>query len=260
MITLDSKRIFAASLVAAALVGMSATSAMAAPQTNGSDAPVYLYDAGSAELFDETDVHEFEYDVIGAPSATDIEARFVCGADAQTTRTFISPVGSERDKSTWIAYASSPFHPEHPREFMMYAMTLSGNTEGAPLSVKTKGGTYSAGIACLKDNDINFASSGLWFSTIDVTPVTGVRSTRTAQPLQLLLRRQPISPSRRRPWLRRRVCSASTSRPAQLPPSATRHWSTVFRPRPASSVSSRSRMVVWRPRRGGTSPQRLLTS
>jgi len=181
MIKLDSKRLFAVTLVAAALVGMSATSAMAADEPAPkpvSDAPVYLFDAGSAELFDETSVHEFEYDVIGGPSATDIEARFVCGADAQTTRTFIAPVGSERDTSAWIAYASFPFHPEHPREFMMYAMTLSGNTEGAPKSIKTNGGTYSAGIACLKDNDINFAESGLWFSTIDVTPVTGAWTAR----------------------------------------------------------------------------------
>jgi hypothetical protein len=173
MIKLDSKRIFAVSLVAASLVGMSATSAMAAPQSNGSDAPVYLYDAGTAEIFATDAVHEFEYDVIGVPSATDVEERFKCSADAQTLQTFISPVGSERNKSTWIASAPSLFHPDHPLEFMQYPMTLSGNGNGAVLSVKAAGGAYSAGIACLKDNDVNFAASGLWFSTIDVTPVTG---------------------------------------------------------------------------------------
>jgi hypothetical protein len=173
MIKLDNKRVLAVSLVAAALVGMSATSASAAPQTNGSEAPVYLYDAGNNDLFDATSVHEFEYDVVGGPSATDVEARFTCSADTTTLQTFISPVGSEKDKGAWIAFADSFFHPDHPLEFMQYPMTLSGNTEGAPLSIKAAGGAYSAGIACLKDNDVNFAASGLWFSTIDVTPVTG---------------------------------------------------------------------------------------
>jgi hypothetical protein len=230
VIKIHSKRILAASVIAAALIGASATSAVAAPQKNGSDSPVYLYDAGSSELFDENDVHAFDYDVIGVPSPTDIEARFQCGADAETVRTFVSPVGKERDMSSWIAWANIGFIPESNKEIQQYPMTISGNGNGSVLSVKAAGGAYSAGIACLKYNDVAFASSGLWFSTIDVTPVTGAWTARAVDSEVVVPRRPSPHP---------RAFSAFPFRPAPPRRLAPRPWSTACRPRPVRSARSR---------------------
>jgi hypothetical protein len=168
-----ARKILATSLVAAALVGMSATSAMAATQSNGSDGPVYLLDPGTAKYFSATDEHDFYYDVVAAPDPTDFMKTFQCSPDATNTQNFIAPVGSERDRDAWIAWSDGGFVPNSNKEVLLYAMTLSSNNLGDPSAVETKGGKYSAGMACLIDNNVNFAKSGIWYSTINVTPGTG---------------------------------------------------------------------------------------
>ncbi|PRY67493.1 hypothetical protein B0I08_106100 [Glaciihabitans tibetensis] len=169
---LHSKRILAVSLVAAAIFGASATSASAA-EKNGSDIPVYLIDAITEETFPATAVHPFDYDVVVSASATNPMARFQCSADTEIVRTFISPVGSERLIQSWTASAPSGMIPGSNKEIQQYPMTLSANINGSVMSVKANGGTYSAGLACLKYNGVAMAASGLWFATIDVKPVTG---------------------------------------------------------------------------------------
>jgi hypothetical protein len=98
---------------------------------------------------------------------------FQCSPDATNTQNFIAPVGSERDRDAWIAWSDGGFVPNSNKEVLLYAMTLSSNNLGDPSAVETKGGKYSAGMACLIDNNVNFAKSGIWYSTINVTPGTG---------------------------------------------------------------------------------------
>jgi hypothetical protein len=173
MTNIHVKRALAVSVVAAALLGASATSAIAAAAPTGSDIPVYTYDAGSEVKFSQSDKHDFTYDVIGSSSATDVAGLFQCASDAETLQTFIAPIGGARDRTKWIAWAPSQFMPDTDHKILQFPMTLSGNTSGAPMSVQATGGDFEAGLACLKYNDVAFATAGVWYSTIKVTPVTG---------------------------------------------------------------------------------------
>ena len=166
-------RVASIGLVAATLIGVSATAASAAPQANGSDGPVYVYDAGTGERFDET-THVFDWDMasVGSPDTVAYDANFYCPDDSTGSMTFIAPVGQARVIDSWIAYAVSLFAPG-TKEVRAFAIEPASQILGSQAQIKAAGGDYEAGMACLKDNYVNFASSGVWYANIHVTKGTG---------------------------------------------------------------------------------------
>jgi hypothetical protein len=88
---------------------------------------------------------------------------------ALTTIAFISPLGSERTKSAWMAYGDSAtldgvgvLLPSVWPEYL-------GN--GTPNAVKAAGGNWSMGVAYLKNNDLTVVSA--YYTTINVDAGVG---------------------------------------------------------------------------------------
>jgi hypothetical protein len=174
MFTRTTTRIAAVGLVAAAIAGLSATAAFAAPVPTGSEGPVYIYDAGNETRFADNFVFAYDAEVVASLSPTAATTPFVCPAASVTTRTFVTPVGTERTISSWTSYADGGFNPG-TKQVIEPSANLLAQILGSQAAVKAAGGNYSYGIACLKDNNVNFASStlGVWFTTIHVTAGTG---------------------------------------------------------------------------------------
>jgi hypothetical protein len=107
------------------------------------------------------------------PSGTDLEGKFTCADDATGVQQFIAPIGSERNRKAWVAYSDGGFIAKGSKQVMQFPMMLPSYILGSQATVKATGGDYSVGLACLKDNSVNFAASGLWFTKITVTPGTG---------------------------------------------------------------------------------------
>ncbi|CAN5165802.1 hypothetical protein BH09ACT6_BH09ACT6_25050 [soil metagenome] len=161
----------AVGVVALALLGGSATAAMAT-ETNGSDGPYYLYDSGTETRFADNHVYAWDDDLVGSTDPSNAQALFTCPADATSVQSFVSPVGTERNRSTWVAYSDGGFMPG-TKTILEPNASLYSEVLGSAAQVKSAGGNYSLGVACLKDNSVNFASAGVWYSNIAVTAGTG---------------------------------------------------------------------------------------
>jgi hypothetical protein len=173
MLNKTAIRVAAVGVMAASLIGASVTAASAAPGLNGSDAEVYIYDAGEETRFATGTVHDWDAELIGVGSATDAYGRFQCSSDTETTRTFIAPRGQERTISAWTAYADGAFIPGSNKEVQQFAAKLSGQVLGSASQVKANGGEYSLGMACLIYNGVALAKSGVFYAPITVEKGTG---------------------------------------------------------------------------------------
>jgi hypothetical protein len=166
----NATRVATIGLVAAALVGTSATTAMAAPVPSGSDGPVYIFDTGNETRFPDNHVFSFSDSVVGSPSATDAQAKFQCPADATAGLTFLAPVGMEHNMSAWNASSIVSFF-DGSKQLFEFAAAPSDQVQGSAVAIKA-GGDYSIGLACTLD-EAHLASAGVWFTTMHVTAGTG---------------------------------------------------------------------------------------
>lgn len=170
------KKTIAAAVVGAVLataLGASVSAAFAA-EPNGSDAKFYILDndghqipAGTTLGWDDGAIASQSNDFAEVENAV-----FPCPADALTARTFIAPRGQERTSSAWSAYAENGFIPG-TKDIKLPSAQLTNNTLGALQGVRTAGGNYSLGVACMKNNNLNVASTGVYYTYISVTAGTG---------------------------------------------------------------------------------------
>jgi hypothetical protein len=172
----NTGRLLAISIAAASLMTASATSAMAADAPvvpPVSDGPVFVFSPADGLEFAEGYKHVWDDDAFGSSSKSDLEGKFTCSDDATGVRQFVSPIGSERTKSAWIASSNGAFIAKDSKLVQQFPMMIPSYVLGSQATIKAQGGDFSIGLACLKDNAVNFATSGLWFTTISVTPGTG---------------------------------------------------------------------------------------
>lgn len=169
MLNKNITRLAAIGVAAVAIIGASAGMAMAATQSNGSEGPVYVYNPIDETLYAPGHVFAFSDEAVIGQSKTDAQAPFVCPVDSTYAQTFIAPIGRERSKADWVAYADQGTQKGQVEP----TTTLDAQILGAQAQVKAQGGSYSVGLACLKDNKVNFASSGIWYYTVHVTAGTG---------------------------------------------------------------------------------------
>jgi len=184
MFTNKIARITAVSLVAVALAACGATAANAASLP--SDGPVYLWDSATGDSI-PTAGHTFDWNdgVVGGPDVADPMVPFHCSADATDSYTFIAPQGQERTRSAWQAYASTGFTAVGSKDVLLYTVSPYKQTNGNQGAVKAAGGKWSLGLACMKDNGVNFAASGAWWVPVDIEAGTGkytVESTVVVDP------------------------------------------------------------------------------
>ncbi|MFB2556206.1 hypothetical protein [Herbiconiux liangxiaofengii] len=166
-------RVSAVGVIAAALVAGSAVAAHAADEpvpTTGSKGPYYIGDAGDGSIIPAGTELDFDYALIGMPSAdpADIEAVFPGSSDAETVRTFISPRGSERTPSQWTAWADSGFKAG-TKDMIYPAATLGAQVLGNQSTVRA-GGNFSVGFAFMKNNNLTIATGDVYYANITVLP------------------------------------------------------------------------------------------
>ena len=118
----------------------------------------------------------FTDNVIGSTSASSITSRFNCPAKATGAWVFVSDVGSENIKTSWLAFTVSGLVPG-TTQILTPNLQLSGLSEGSAQLLKSQGGDYSLGLACTENDGalVDYVS----FRSINITKRTG---TWTAAP------------------------------------------------------------------------------
>ena len=163
--------IIAAGVVTAGLIAGVAGVASAAVQTNGSDAPLYVYDTNVALVTNAATVFGWADDAFGASSATDYLAPLQCDPSSTSVRTFIATVGNERTVSAWSASTNSAFSDGTNHQVLLPTLTPNSFTAGNFAAVKANGGTYNLGVACLNNGGLTVV--GAFFRTVTITAGTG---------------------------------------------------------------------------------------
>ncbi|MEC5150679.1 hypothetical protein [Cryobacterium sp. GrIS_2_6] len=167
---LNNKIRFAAvGVVSLALVAGASMVASAAVQTNGSAAPVYLYDTNAAQLADGVSLGWTD-DLIGSSAQGDINGQFACPVGTTGIFAFLAAPGTETVPGTWKAYAPLGFNGASLNVLDPF-LTPSSLINGAQGAAKAAGGNYSLGLACTNLNGVAVTSA--FFRSISVTPVTG---------------------------------------------------------------------------------------
>jgi hypothetical protein len=174
----SAARVLAVGVVAAALVASSSVAANAALSTPpGTIAPFYLIDSLTGEAVPPGSSLSWTTDVSGNPSANNVafDEVFTGPADAEGVVPFISPRGSEKSPSAWIAYGVGGFADVAAKTVLMSPAKLDSMTMGVSGAngVKAQGGDYSLGFAFVRNNALNVASDAVYFTHISITAGTG---------------------------------------------------------------------------------------
>lgn len=151
-------RVAVVAVLATALVAGMATSANAvvgsnATQTNGSDGPLYIWNAANTALITSG---AYTTSAIAAGSKTDVNAPLTCPAGSDGAAAFVSKQGNERRSIStatgsdlpngWIAQTGASFS-SGTKNVIGANIKISGLTNGSSSDVKVAG-NYSLGIAC----------------------------------------------------------------------------------------------------------------
>jgi hypothetical protein len=163
-------RFAAVGLAAVAMASLGATAAHAAAPTEG---PLYVYDGEGVLVPDAGHVFNWTDDISASLSATDMAAPFHCSPDATDSFTFLAPQGQELTRSAWQAYAVNGFQVPGTKDVVAFTLSPYQQSNGTQGVAKANGGKWSLGLACTKDNGVNYAASGAWWIPVDVEPVTG---------------------------------------------------------------------------------------
>jgi len=177
-----STRVAAVGVVAIALVAGAATSASYAfdapvAQTNGSDAPLYIYDAGPALVTDPSVIFTWGGDNLGSGATTGYDVPSYCPAGTTGASTFISALGSERTVQSWSAKSVALFNPNPTvagdKEIIAVNLTPINQESGLPgqAAVKASGGRFSLGVACTINSGVTVVQA--MYRTVNITAGTG---------------------------------------------------------------------------------------
>ena len=142
------------------------------------DAPIYLISGADASPLTPGTQYDFNFadtalvSSVPVPDVENIDATRTPPASggALTWIAFIAAQGQERTKSNWKAWGDSSAIPAQGVLLGQVTPGYLGNGPNAA-SVKANGGTYSLGIAYLKNNDLTVVSA--YYTTINVDAGTG---------------------------------------------------------------------------------------
>jgi hypothetical protein len=181
MIKKNAIRLAAAAGIAGLFATMAPLSAFAATKPTWdttSDGPVYLMNNTTAAQFGDNDQLDWNQSsgvvLTAAPVPTDLSDLGPLTFPAPTGgaldyMAFVAPVGSERTKSAWKQWGDSV--QLNGAGALLPAVWPGYLGNGTPAAVKAAGGTYSMGIAYLKNNDLTVVSA--YYTTINVDAGAG---------------------------------------------------------------------------------------
>ncbi len=178
-----------------AAMSLSACTA-AKPQDQVSDGPVYLVNNTTVVQFADGSMVDWNTDqgvVLSAVPVPTVPTDFEPLAFPAPTNgaldaiPFITPKGSERNKAAWKLWGDSS--PLNGKGALLPSVCPGCLINGNPTPVKDAGGTYSMGVAYLKDNDQTVVSAFYTTITIEAgsgswtfaTPSTGAAASRSSR-------------------------------------------------------------------------------
>lgn len=164
-------RVAAVGVVSIALIaGAAAAGVAAAPQANGSDAPLHIYD-GNGVLAAPAAVFAWDADILGSASPTDVNGLIQCPVGTTGVYHFLATPGTERTPSTWKANSPGGFFDATLKNVQIAVLSPISLINGAQAAAKAAGGAYSLGLACTTNNGVTVV--GAFYRSISVVPVTG---------------------------------------------------------------------------------------
>jgi len=168
-------------------VALAGCGAAAPAVQSRSDGAIYLMNGDTGIQYDPASALEWNVSTSAVLSSvpvptlpTDFEPLRLPppGQDAVDWVSFISAVGSERDRSAWKSWGDTvPLDGKGPLLPTVFPGYL-GN--GEPKAVQTSGGTFSMGVAYLSSGDLRVVSA--YFTTIQVTAGSGTWTFITPKP------------------------------------------------------------------------------
>jgi hypothetical protein len=169
-------RVAVIGLAAAAIVGISASTASAQTKPANSAGAFYIANGETdGSIIAEGTSLSFDFAALGRPDTTDINNHFAADPTAESATLFISPRGSELNPSAWNATGVLAFVPGTKDIWQPSASLSSLTTPGASSidAVRAAGGDYSLGFAYMRNNGLNISDGGVYFAHIHVTATTG---------------------------------------------------------------------------------------
>jgi len=172
-------RFAAVGVVAIALVAGAAVSSSyaAVAQANGSDAPLYIYDANVALVTDPSVVFTWGGDNLGAGTDAGYDTPSYCPAGTTGASTFIATAGNERTVGNWAAKSVALFNPNPTvagtKELIAVNLTPINQDSGLPgqAAIKAAGGPFSLGVACTTNSGVTVVKA--MYRSINITAGTG---------------------------------------------------------------------------------------
>jgi hypothetical protein len=137
-----------------------------APSAPPSDGAIYLFD-GDLKLAQDGQEWQWSSDVTASASPTDSEAPILCPAGSTSVASFLSPRGSERTVSKWTAWENLSYGKDIDH-VLDAPLTPTRMGSGAGQGAKASGGSFSLGVACLSNNNLDVTSAS--YRTITVKP------------------------------------------------------------------------------------------
>ena len=195
MISKKTSRILIAGAALAAVVAGTAAvqSAFAVTQSNGSQGPVLIGNAGTGAAYAAGTTFAWNTSTFGYTDSASTNTPFVCPSDATGVVKFVAPTGSEFTKTLWSATGSSSF-ATGTTGVVTPSFQLTTFNVGSIATVKANGGAYSVGLACTINNGGSLASTGVWFASYTIA-TGGAGAYTVAQPSAAATPSASASPS-----------------------------------------------------------------
>jgi hypothetical protein len=153
-------------LAIASGVALMLSGCASAPSAPPSDGAIYLYD-GDLKLAQDGQEWQWSSDVTASASPTDSEAPILCPAGSTSVASFLSPRGSERTVSKWTAWENLSYGKDIDH-VLDAPLTPTRMGSGAGQGAKASGGSFSLGVACLSNNNLNVTAA--FYRQITVKP------------------------------------------------------------------------------------------
>jgi glycosidase len=174
----------------------------------------------------------WDQDVFSAPSSSNFEQPFTCPASSTGAFIFVADLGSERTKSSWIAFTATTFIA-NTQSVLQPNLKLSSLNQGSSAAIKTLGGQFSLGVGCTSNNatSVVYASfrviqvaktTGSWTAGSEVGGTITPTYTPSASPTATGTPTSSASPS---------ASPSATAAPAPIVPAQTPEWvssSTIY--------------------------------
>jgi hypothetical protein len=156
---ITKRRAAVAGVLAIALAAVAPTTAAFADTPAGSADKWYTLDGNDNHLLTPGSTLHWGDAPVGSPSKTDANAVFTAPADAETVRMFLSKPGDETNVSAWIATGDGAFK-RGTKTVLLPSADPASLINGNSAAAKAAGGTYSIGIAFMKNQNTTLATGG----------------------------------------------------------------------------------------------------